>query len=206
MQHRTNSQLSQARIQDCVQGFQAEFWPQGGALSPKLAQNRGFSLKIAWNLHDFEQNLGARLEAGPPGRPLDLLSLPGFWVWNTESQNAWGFLWLSACVVWVFWQTRSFWWLQIFYTLRYHRLQGGERLFQEAGRYNPVIAQKYSQMFLNTEDFDLLQEITSLLISLKFQTECLKIPEAERRALGFSWFQVSLSKLSQVKRDSATTY
>ncbi len=31
-----------------------------GALSPKFAQNRGFPLKIAWRLHDFEKILGAR--------------------------------------------------------------------------------------------------------------------------------------------------
>ena len=39
-----------------------------GAQSPKFAQNRGSSLKIAWKLHDFEQILGAR--EGPQD-PLD---------------------------------------------------------------------------------------------------------------------------------------
>ena len=51
---------AQARIQDFRQGGPAEFWPQGGALSPNFAQNRGFSLKNAWKLHDFEEILGAR--------------------------------------------------------------------------------------------------------------------------------------------------
>ena len=37
-----------------------------GTLSPKFAQNRCFSLKIACKLHDFEEILGAR-GAGPPG-------------------------------------------------------------------------------------------------------------------------------------------
>ena len=38
---------SQARIQDFGQGGQWSFDPKGwGALSPKFAQNRGFSLKI----------------------------------------------------------------------------------------------------------------------------------------------------------------
>ncbi len=42
--------------------------PEGG-LSPKFAQNRGFFLKIAWKLNDFEKILGARggRAPGPPG-------------------------------------------------------------------------------------------------------------------------------------------
>ena len=32
---------------------------------PKIAQNRGFPLKIAWKVHDFEKNLGGK--GGPPG-------------------------------------------------------------------------------------------------------------------------------------------
>ena len=56
---------SQARIQDFGQGGQWSFDPKGG-LSPKFAQNRGFPLKIAWKLHDFEEILGAGLP-GPPG-------------------------------------------------------------------------------------------------------------------------------------------
>ncbi len=40
------------------QGGPAEFWPKGGALSQKCSQNRGFSLKIAWKLHDFKQIWG----------------------------------------------------------------------------------------------------------------------------------------------------
>ncbi len=54
-----NKDQKHAHIQDFGQGGPAEFWPQGGALSPKYAQNRGFSLKIAWKLHDFEEILGA---------------------------------------------------------------------------------------------------------------------------------------------------
>ena len=38
-----------------------------GALSPKFVQNRGFSLKIAWKVHDFEDILGARGSPGPQG-------------------------------------------------------------------------------------------------------------------------------------------
>ncbi len=45
----------------------AKFWPERGALSPKFAQNREFSLKFAWKLYDFEKKiLGAR-GPGPPG-------------------------------------------------------------------------------------------------------------------------------------------
>ncbi len=50
---------TQARIQAFGQGGPVEFWPQG-ALSPKFAQNRAFSLKITWKLHDFEEILGER--------------------------------------------------------------------------------------------------------------------------------------------------
>ncbi len=49
-------------------GGPAEFWPQGGALSTKFAQNRGFSWTIAWKLHDFEKkNLGGKGGPGPQG-------------------------------------------------------------------------------------------------------------------------------------------
>ena len=49
-------------------GRPAEFWPQkgGGGLSPKFAQNKGCSPKIAWKLHDFEQILGAWAPLDPP--------------------------------------------------------------------------------------------------------------------------------------------
>ncbi len=57
----------QARIQDFGQGGQRSFDTKG-ALSKKFAQNRGFSLKIAWKLHDLK-NLGAR--EGPPGSATD---------------------------------------------------------------------------------------------------------------------------------------
>ncbi len=61
----------EARIQDFGQGGPAEFWPQWGALSLKCAQNGGFSLKIAWKLHDFEEILWARGAQGPcPPDPL----------------------------------------------------------------------------------------------------------------------------------------
>ncbi len=52
-----------------VRGGQPSFDPKGGALSPKFAQNRGFSLTIAWKRHDFEKILGARGDwaPGPPG-------------------------------------------------------------------------------------------------------------------------------------------
>ena len=49
-----------------------EFWPQGGALSPRFAQDRGFSLKTAWKLHDLEKNLGGKGGDRPRG-PLDPL-------------------------------------------------------------------------------------------------------------------------------------
>ncbi len=39
----------------------AEIWPQMEALRPTFAQNRGFSLKIAWKLHDLKKILGATL-------------------------------------------------------------------------------------------------------------------------------------------------
>ena len=61
-----------ARIQDFGEGGQQSFDPKGGDLSPNLAQNRGFPLKIACKLHDFEEILGARGGGpGPPGPPLD---------------------------------------------------------------------------------------------------------------------------------------
>ena len=49
-------------------GGPVEFWPQGGALSPKFAQ-QGFSFKIVWNLHDFEKKLGGwgARASRPPG-------------------------------------------------------------------------------------------------------------------------------------------
>ena len=40
----TEQGRDQVRIQDFGQGGPAEFWPQGGALSQKFAQNGGFSL------------------------------------------------------------------------------------------------------------------------------------------------------------------
>ena len=49
-----------------------EFSPQGGALSLKFAQNRGFSINIPWKLHDFEEIVGAR-GAQAPRAPLDPL-------------------------------------------------------------------------------------------------------------------------------------
>ena len=52
-----------------MRGDPAEFWPQQGeGLSPKFAQNRVFSPKIAWKLHGVEEILGARGPA-PSGRP-----------------------------------------------------------------------------------------------------------------------------------------
>ncbi len=49
-----------------VRGGQQSFDPRG-ALSPKFAQNRGFSLKIACKLHDFGKLLGQGPEPlGPP--------------------------------------------------------------------------------------------------------------------------------------------
>ena len=59
-----------------VAGADQGFWSRGsrgvltprGALSPKFAQHRWFSLHIAWKLHDFEEILGAR-GSGPPGPP-----------------------------------------------------------------------------------------------------------------------------------------
>ena len=36
-----------------------------GGLSPKFAQNRGFSLTFAWKLHDFEKIMGARGARAP---------------------------------------------------------------------------------------------------------------------------------------------
>ena len=54
------------------QGGPAEFWPpKGGGLSPKFAPNRGFSLKIAWKLHDFKKNLEGK--EGPFGSAADIL-------------------------------------------------------------------------------------------------------------------------------------
>ena len=58
----------QAQIQDFAQGGAVEVGPPLGALNPKFAQNRGFSLKIAWKLHDFEEIMGAR-GRGPLGPP-----------------------------------------------------------------------------------------------------------------------------------------
>ena len=59
--------------QSMTPGADPGFWSGGpsrvltqGALSPKFAQNRVFSVKIAWKLHDFEEILGARGH-GPPG-------------------------------------------------------------------------------------------------------------------------------------------
>ncbi len=56
-------------------GTDPGLWSGGGqrrrtlrALSPKIAQNRGFSLKITWKWHDFEEILGAR-GPGPQGPP-----------------------------------------------------------------------------------------------------------------------------------------
>ncbi len=57
-------------------GVDPGFWSGGpnrvltqrGALSPKFAQNRGFSLNIARKLYDFKKILGAR-GAGTPGPP-----------------------------------------------------------------------------------------------------------------------------------------
>ncbi len=51
---------TQARTQDFGQEGPTEFWFQGGTLTSKFAQDRGFPLKIAWKLHDFEEILGAR--------------------------------------------------------------------------------------------------------------------------------------------------
>ncbi len=41
----------------------------GGGLSPKFAQNRGFSLKIMWKLYDFEQKSWGHGGPWPPGPP-----------------------------------------------------------------------------------------------------------------------------------------
>ena len=54
----------QARIQDFGQGATGVLTPVG-APSPKFAQNRGFSLKTAWKLHDFNSILGARGSLDP---------------------------------------------------------------------------------------------------------------------------------------------
>ena len=67
-------------IQFANVGADSGFWSGGtigvltprGALSPKFAQNGGFSLKIAWKLHDLKKILGAR---GPPGSATGMNSL-----------------------------------------------------------------------------------------------------------------------------------
>ena len=52
-----NGSCRQGRIQDFGLGCQQGFEP-GRGLSPTCAQNRGFSLKIASKLHNFEKILG----------------------------------------------------------------------------------------------------------------------------------------------------
>ncbi len=47
----------------CSSGVDPGFG-RGGGLSPKFAQIRGFSLKIAWKLHDFDNNLAGKGGAG----------------------------------------------------------------------------------------------------------------------------------------------
>ncbi len=64
-------QGSQARIQDFDQGGRAEFWPQGGPLSPQFAQNRGFTLKLPDNCMILK-NLGDK-GVRAPRTPLDPL-------------------------------------------------------------------------------------------------------------------------------------
>ncbi len=55
--------------------WSVKFWPQVGALSLAFAQNRGFSLKIPWELHDFEEIFGGKGGPGPQGPSLDPLVL-----------------------------------------------------------------------------------------------------------------------------------
>ena len=68
-----------------VRGAQRSF---EGDLNPKFAQNRVFLSKIAWKLHDFEQNLGGKgaRPLGPPGSasgtPLTIV-----WLINTWSSD-----------------------------------------------------------------------------------------------------------------------
>ncbi len=107
-------QRLQARIQDFGQGGQQSFNPKGG-LSPKFAQNKGFSLKIAWKLHDFEEILGAR------GAPLDPLLDWSDIAKTLSSLQA--FFWQSASNS----QPRSgvsfFWKLHALVVARKHQLQ-----------------------------------------------------------------------------------
>ena len=70
----------QAQIQDFGQGG-SSFDPKG-ALSQKFSQKRGFSLKIAWKLRDFEQILGAKGGRAPMPPPVSA----AVWIQDFEEE------------------------------------------------------------------------------------------------------------------------
>ncbi len=59
----------QGQIRDFGQGGPSGVLVRGGSLSPKFAQNRGFPLKIAWKLRDFDKKSLGQGGPGPPGPP-----------------------------------------------------------------------------------------------------------------------------------------
>ncbi len=86
-------------IQNFGWGGSAVLNPRG-TLSPNFAQNRGFSPKIAWKLHDLKKSWGARRARAP--RPLDPpLSL------NRDLRSVLAHTWIGACVVLPLWSLQQ---------------------------------------------------------------------------------------------------
>ncbi len=88
----------QGRVQDFGQGSQRSF-VLGGPWAPKFAQTRGFLLKFACKLHDFEKIFGAR-GPGPKAPWIRQWYFTGLNVQKWSPVRAWGETKKSAAAFW----------------------------------------------------------------------------------------------------------